>query len=101
MVTALRAIMMAFGMVWLLFVVSCGYMGHVVTRAAQQSSQSSSGFGDSGRSLAEDPRSEAIREELRREIADMERDEQNRRDGVNIEDGSTRPMVDPDPSHRY
>ncbi len=102
MMIALRAIMMAFGLLWLMFIFGIGFAGHVVTQAARDASIQSQAQSQSDESSDDDSsddrpsyygESENERENARARI----------RERYNSETrfGTTQPMVDPDPAHRY
>jgi hypothetical protein len=88
-----QMIMLVMFTLWLLFGAGVSWVAwkakNDIASSSQISSEGSSSDPDEDRSYRRDSYDE-IRREYRRE-----------REGVNIEPDSTRPMVDPDPAHRY
>ena len=89
----LRAIGMVFGMLWLLFVLVVGFGGTYLDHQLHSAPESVSNVDDTA--------DRSDRDRYTSQHDEWEREIDREREGVHIDTDSTRPMVDPDPSHRY
>jgi hypothetical protein len=102
-VSALKAIVSTISLIvmtfWLLFGLGISW----VASKAKSDIESSSGesYGSNGETVSTAEERAERRRAARDRISEMEREYRREREGVSIDSGSAKPMVDVDPSHRY
>ncbi len=92
----IKAIAMVFGTLWLLF-----GLGLAWTSMKFKNDVQSEHVAGESESVSTSEEREERRRAARERWSEAEREYRRDREGVNIDSGSARPMVDVDPSHRY